>query len=310
MEQSHYKIFWRIGQEITPETFIQADNYICSQQNLIRRLIANQYYGLLPQPDAGNTSLLMEARISSNDILIDELKCLGITNAGYLIDFDNSLLGETYKDHLTIPDYGSGNYYVVLRVKPFEPSLIEPVENEEAPLARPEYEINVKELGRISDDELPVMKIKAGSYPEIDDDYIPPCMSITSSDKLMDGFRNIKDIITEINTQINLKKDQYKASIYHLHILTLELKIFPLTEPPVSLFRLIKKFVKTYIFFIPEIRVLTEPDFLSEYNHNDISIILKLLLQYLHEIHQIVSKIEIKEEIKVVVVEEDLTPKI
>ncbi|MDR0795085.1 MAG: hypothetical protein LBE79_03400, partial [Tannerella sp.] len=67
------KIFWRIGQEITPETFIQADNYICSQHNLIRRLIANNNYGLLPQIEPDTPSLTVKINLNNRDIYVENL---------------------------------------------------------------------------------------------------------------------------------------------------------------------------------------------------------------------------------------------
>jgi len=301
------KIFWRIGQEITPETFIQADNYICSQQSLIRRLISHKYYGLLPCIDANSSSLSIKVSLNNRDIYVEELMCYGITSAGYLIEFDNYMLASVKKKNLLIQNVNSNAFFLVLRIKPFEQSLIEPVENEETPFSHPEYELDIKESGQIEEDELSIMKFDTtDGFPKIDNDYIPPCMSIDSFVKLSDNFMIFKRVINEIWTQVDLKKDQFQKLFYPFRLLLFELDEFDLSEPPVSLIRLIKKIILTLSFFIPEIRQINEQDLNTEYDHNDISHYFKSLIKYLNEILFIVSKVE---EVKVVE-EEDFTPKI
>ena len=297
----HNKIFWRAGQEITPETFIQADDYICRQQNLIRRLIARQYYGLLPRNDGGS-SLSIIASLNNREVHVEELICTGITGAGYLIEIDNDVLASVRNKRLLVPESSSKDYYVVLRIHPFKQTLIEPVEDEATPLSHPLYEFDVKSLDNIEDGELSILKIDNGNQPpKLDADYIPPCMSINSCRKLPEIYGQIKQITSEIQARVNLKKEQFRELIYPLRMLYFELDEFPLSEPPVSLIYLIKKIIKTLIFFIPDIRHVKEPDLSAEYNHNDMADIFKSLVKYLHEIQLILST---EEEV------EDLTPQI
>ena len=306
MEREFKKIFWKIGQEITPETFIHADNYICSQQNLIRSLITYRYYGLLPQIDTGSKSLTVKASINNKEINIENLECKGVTSNGSLIEFENIMLLTMQKKRLSIPYTKAYSLYIVLKVNPFEQVLIEPVEDEEKPQAYATYELDIKELERIEDDELAILKIgNVDSSPGIVDDYVPPCMSVDSYDKLTDYYSTFKKLFEEIQSKINLKRALYHEAIYPLQLLQLDLNEFPLSEPPIALIRLMKKIIRTYTFFIPDIRHVEAVDFSTAYNHNDITEIFKSLLKYLHEVRMIVSKEE-----KIVVEEEDFTPKI
>jgi uncharacterized membrane protein YvbJ len=106
------KIFWKIGQEITPDTFIQADNYICSQQNLIRKLLAGKYYGLLPFEEAGAPSYTVKAKLNNTDLYIEQLACYGITEAGYFVQFEHDLI-TTLPRQLSIPHSNVNALYVV-----------------------------------------------------------------------------------------------------------------------------------------------------------------------------------------------------
>ena len=331
MKQKYNKICWRIGQEITPDTFIQADNYISSQHNLIRRLIAGKYYGLLPPPgETGAPSLTVRANVNNRDFYLENLSCFGTTEMGYLISFENYPIGVASSSSLgvasryaaspdppgvasryaplpaklSIPDSAASAFYVVLRINPYQQVLIEPVDNDEAPEAHAEYQLAIRELNQIAADELAIVKIDNSHYsPAIDNDYIPPCMSVNACSNLLEVFESFQTLFTEIQSIIEHKKDQFGKMMYPLILLHHELEGFSSGEPPIALVRLIKKFMATYRFFIPEVRKIAHPDALGEYCHDDVAIIFKSLLSSLHEVKMMVGKVEIVEE-------EDFTPKI
>ena len=301
MDQSFKKIFWRIGQEITPDTFIQADNYICSQHNLIRRLIAGKYFGLLPQTEADAPSLTVENILNNRDIYLKQLACYGTTSAGYLALFDDSLLDTLPKRQLSIPNTNAAAFYVVLRINPYEQVLIEPVDNTEAPEAHSAYELCIRSLDQISANELAIIKVdNSMQSPAIDDGYIPPCMAISSCSVLLDMFSTVKNLLTDIRSIIERRKDQFGKLMYPLTLLHYELNEFSLSEPPIALIRLIKKFMMTYHFFVADLRMIVMPDSIDEYNHNDVAIIFKSLLSCLQEVKLMIGKVEI-------VIEEDFT---
>ena len=313
MKQMINNVFWRIGLEITPDTFIQADNSICSQNNLIRRLIAGRYYGLLPYgeiSDGGNTgenghlTFTVKAHINNRELKVEQLACYGTTEAGYLIVFDNDRLEALFKKQLLLPNANVDAFYVVLRTNPFEQVLIEPVDNEEAPEGHSYYELCIRELDKISADELAIIKVdNKANAPVIDSDYIPPCMSVNSCLPLVNVFGTFRNLFAEIRSIIEHKKEQFGKLMYPLTLLHFELDEFSLSEPPMTLIRLIKKFIMTYQFFIPDIRKIVLNDSSGEYNHNDVAIIFRSLLSCLQEVKLIIGKVEM-------VIEEDFTPRI
>jgi len=305
MKREYKKIFWQTGQEITPETFIQADNYIYAQHNLIRKIINRRYYGLLPVNDETIPAFSVKAELRNKEIYFEKLICHGITKEGYLIEFNGEQPYSAMKDRLFIPDASSGTYYVVVRIKPFELTLIEPVENEETPFAQPVYEFDVKELSGIEENELPVLKIKANNrYAQIDQDYIPPCMSVLSHEKLLKYYRDIKQITTDILTFLKAKKAQFPGLIFPATILFFDLEQFSLSEPPYFLIQLLKKTVKTFGLFLSDFLSFDEAFLSAPYNHDDIAETLRLLATCLEEVRITVGKEEEQ------VIEEDFTPKI
>ena len=294
-----------IGQEITPETFIQSDNYMCSQHNLIRRLIADNSYGLVPCGDKAEvegTLFAIKPNIDNKDLYVERLVCIATTAAGYLIDIDSQLWNTIYQKHLSIPDSAAKNLYLVLRVNPFEQVLIEPVMNEEAPMAHPAFSLQVRELDRIGDDEMAILKIDNTGYTaKIDPDYIPPSMSMNACPKLLETYGLIKQLLSEVQFHTKNKGELSGATRYQLSMLYDDLQDFAMSNKPIDLIRLVRKIIRTYQFFVSNIRSIDFPDLLRSYNHNDMSITFKLLLSFLQNVIRIVSQ---------GVEEEDFTPKI
>jgi len=303
MDQTINKVFWKIGQEITPQTFIQADNYICNQYNLIRRLIADKSYGMLPQTETDTPSLSVKANLNNGNLYIEQLDCHGTTEAGYLALFKQNLLASLPKQQLSIHDSNAPAFYVVLRINPYEQVLIEPIDNAEAPEAHSAYELDIRALNEIAANELAILKINNNNHsPAIDLDYIPPCMSVNSCAGLREIFDSVKQLFIEIQAIMEAKIDQFEKILFPLALLQHDLEVFPLSNPPIALVRLIKKIMTTYQFFVPDIRKIRLPDVLGEYSQNDVAITFKSLLSYLNDVKLIVGNVEFEEE--------DFTPKI
>ena len=204
------KIFWRAGQEITPDTFIQADNHSCSQYNLIRRLIAGAYYGLLPQEATGALSYTVKANLNNRVLHMEQITCYGTTAAGYLIQFDHNRSTALPNLQLPLPPADADAFYVVLRVDPYVQVLIEPVENEEAPEAHSAYELDIKEISQIAADELAILKINnLDGTPVVDADYIPPCSSVYACAKMRSVFEAVKTLFAEIHSSLLQNQNRY-----------------------------------------------------------------------------------------------------
>jgi len=305
MKREYNKIFWRAGQEITPETFIQADNYICYQQNLIRKIMSRGFYGLLPIDDNEKQEFSVKAELDDLKIRIEQLCCRGITKDGFLIEIDDKLRPLPVKNSLSMPDCSSGKYYVVVRINPYKQVLIESVENEETPFSQPAYELDIKKLNQLIENELPILKIDFDcNFPQIDRNYIPPCTSILSHKKIFEYYLAYKQILNEILSLIRIKKEQYGQLIFPVSMHILDIEHFSLSESPNSLIQLIRKILKIFGFFIPNLQPGIEKYIIMPYNHNDTEGLFKSFYTCLDEILSLVGKEEEK------VIEEDFTPKI
>ena len=305
MKDEYKKIFWDTGLEITPDTFIQADHYLCAQHNLIRKLVNLHYYGLLPADDTDAPSLTVNATLNGPEIAIEQLYCNGVTKDGHLIQFTNDQLRALKKQRLTITGHTSG-CYVVLRVNSFKHTLVEPVENPETPFALPVYELDVKALANIAGNELPVLKIDNSQYGLIINwNYIPPCMAVRSYEKLMEQYRSLKQVATEIVSVMNGKKSQYQQVLYPVTLLLFDLEQFSLNTPPYYLVQLLKKTVMTIDFFVKSNEWRLTDVLNMPYLHDDISIILKSLLKSFQDIKLFIGKATVIKE-----KEEDFTPRI
>jgi hypothetical protein len=126
-------------------------------------------------------------------------------------------------------------------------------------------------------------------------------MAVNACTELLKVHEAAKKLFTEIRSILEHKRDQFGKLMYPLTLLHNELDEFSLDEPPISFIKLIKKFMVTYQFYIPDIRKIVRADSLATYCHNDVAIIFKSLLSCLDEIKLMVGKVE-------VVIEEDFTP--
>lgn len=303
MKREYQKIFWRVGQEVTPNTFTEADNYITAQQNLIRKIINRQYFGLIPVSEANKLSLSINAALRDMDVIVERLSCQAVTKDGYLIDFNNNQLAAVRQRRISLAALPAGSCYVVLRVKPFEQLLL-PVENEETPFALPVYELDVKDISHIERDELPVMKInKKTQQPFIDWNYIPPCMAVRSHERLIEHFRSLQKMLVEILKLIHIKKAQLGQLVYPVTTLLFDLEQFSPSEPPFYLIQLLKKIVKIIGLYLPEVQKYSEAVLKAPYNHYDITGVLHALMKCFQDIKSIIAKEEIIEV-------QDFTPKI
>jgi len=307
MKREYHKIFWRPGQEITPETFIQADNYMIAQQNLIRKLLNRQYYGLLPADEVTTPIFSVKASFRRSDVYIDQLTCFGLTRDGCLITLGGDDQLNTLSRRVSIAACSPGNiYYVVMRVRSFEQSLMEPVENEETPYSLPVYEFDVKELKRIEGDELPILKIDFSQQnPEIETNYIPPCMSISSCQALTEQYAQLKQAVADILTSMTKKQEQYRKVLAPVTFLLFDLEQLSPNEPPYYLIQLLKKTIKTIGFFVKEIQIDHAPVLTEAYIHEDIVGMLQALAKCFHDIQLFIGQ-----HMVVVEVEEDFTPRI
>lgn len=192
----YYSVNWVDGMKINKDHFIDAYNATVYHQYLLGKSMINPYnYGLLP--GTGNTpSLDISFEISSsNQIIIKVERCLAITSGGYIIDIDSKeselsvFTINISKEELPSDEDLSGQFYIVLKIDPYDRipfGEADPKENPPRhPYIIPGYEVAILPVEQMN-------KIGFGEYyqiigkiivkeniPSLDDTYIPPCSRVS-----------------------------------------------------------------------------------------------------------------------------------
>ncbi|MFV0538282.1 MAG: hypothetical protein ACK5M3_13080 [Dysgonomonas sp.] len=270
------RIYWKKGLDITPEIFIDADTHNLHRLNTIGNLATRQVYGIL------DTKFHIKAEIRDKYIYFDELVCLAVTPAGYIIDIDRSV----NFDRVPLQGLLGKEYYITLKTVPY---LMEDIP-EKTPYSRPGYYMELSSREQEIDDGITVLKIESHlnrSDWEIVSDYLPPLVSVRLHQTMVEKLEALKQKLNIIIEK--LKED--KQSLLQLRLLSLELNHLSSKKPAYEYIILFKK-----MFLVLE--VLLENKFeVSEllhlnrfidakYDHNDVASILNLGWICLEEMDQ------------------------
>lgn len=273
--KTNNKTNWKQGMEITPLTFIEADNYQQFHHEINRKLITQRSYGLLPK-----VKFDIKCDIIDSDLHILEIFCEAVTKNSELIQ-----LSEEHK--VTLPSLPSGTYYFAIKIG--EPSC---GEKSGVPYIQVKYDYEVKSLVELSNGVFfPIIKLNnENSYWE-QMEYIPPCFALSSNRLLLTKYDEIRKLINEIFDSIDKGKREFAPYLtYTLSLLILELNNFGNEEAPLGLIILLKKILKTLLLCGQDSEKIVEKFLQYEYEHDDILkmleqalIILKYFNDYFHE---------------------------
>jgi len=272
--ERHHKIRWRKGLEVTPETFIEADNYHIAERSLLGRYSAFRWYGIL----SGN-KFNINFKIDNQTLSIHTLECVAITREGYLINIQ----GDTpYANQLNL-DMNGTDFYVLLTVDPY--SFV-PVDDKGLYVC-PEYNLVLKRTEEAFENGIPVLKLyKEYQSFKMDEQYIPPSIALDSVPVLTQRYLVIRDTLNAIIEKLP------RGEIYiSAMLLKMEINNYSLQESPQELVLLMKKTCRIFQFYLKTAKRIDEltsvDDFINEvYNHNDTEKSLKMGLACLHDIHQ------------------------
>jgi hypothetical protein len=275
----HKRINWKDGLDITSETLIEADNYHIAQRSIAARLNTFRLYGILP-----DTTFEKNCRIDSNILFISELYCSAITKGGYIIDTDSNLLF----DEVNLKELEIGTYYVVLQINPFQPNN--------------QYRIEIQKFTQYEETGIPILKIYCNVKNkgwQIDHNYIPPSISLSTNAGLIDFYDNIKDEFA-----VTMKKLPIKDALFQMKLLEVELVNYSMQESPAELVLLLKKIVALFQLLLAKTKktnktlsTLIEEFMQISYVHSDIFPILQSGIDCLKEINRELDKPELVEEI-------------
>jgi hypothetical protein len=229
---SYYFVNWIDGMKINKDHFIAMENAMICQQISANRFFLNQYnFGIMPGIN-GELSLEFTSNIDVNYHLnINIYRCKAMTAGGTMIDIDLTSTGLA-EFKIGIDDFDlkssesvSGQYYIVLKVNPFNrmpAGDADPDENPPRhPYVLPEYGLFIVPVEQMNktgfgDSFLVIGKIMVtDNIPVLDKEYIPPCSRVSSDERLMlienriNGFFNkLEADITIITRKIHTKQQK------------------------------------------------------------------------------------------------------
>ena len=281
--EKHKRIYWDRGLDITPEIFIATDNYHLSQQSVIAQLYAFRSYGILP-----GGVFTIAPRINNDDIFIDELYCTAVTQNGYLIDIQNDVMFEK----MSLRELTNEEHFVVLRVNPFMPKIIEG----EEPYSRATYHLEIRDAQQNIEDGIPILKIyydREGCCWEIEENYVLPHVCLFTNETFGQKYCDIQDEVAAILEK--LSPDE--PACFQGKLLEIELKNYSLQEHPADLALLLKKTVAVFKMYLEkinkaeEILITSIEEFIqTPYNHNDTLPLLQTGIDCLREINQMLEE--------------------
>lgn len=200
----HFPVNWIDGMKINKNHFIaQDDAWKDALNDAISMNLSPMRYGVLPSSLAGEETFNVKISLDNqNTLRATVLRCHAVTQGGVRIDLpalSQSGQGETDGVPATSFQFsataGEAAYWVVLTVNPFErvpagsPDLSE--NPPRYPSALPTYKVQVvsdSQYKQYADNPyaLTIGKVSInGNDIRVEDDYIPPCISLSAHPDLM-----------------------------------------------------------------------------------------------------------------------------
>lgn len=200
--RKHNLVNWADGMLVAKEHQIQTENYfIDSICDSLAVQLTNYNYGLLPSQNINVPSSEFEiSEQATNRLEVKLRKCNAITPGGYRIAYNpeqaNFLMaGYTFSKNEEKNDAQAERWNIILVANPFHriPSGLPDVEENPPrhPDAIPEYQLFIMPSGQNNAEELGMYHLiigrirKIGGRYEVDDNFIPPCTSMSGHPDLL-----------------------------------------------------------------------------------------------------------------------------
>jgi len=219
---------WIDGMKINKDHFIALENHFTARINDQNYNDINSHnYGLLPPQGDQEKFLSISVNIDNQNYLKVKLdSCHAITPGGYRIGiFKNNTGREDFilknvETEYNLASTKDGELFLIISVDPFSRVPEGKADPNEYPLRLPyinhEYKLHLIPVEEFKDnsvnfDMLPVARISIkNNKPEVSEEYIPPCTTINSYEKLISFYEYIDKNIS------SLEKDTVKI-IYDIN---------------------------------------------------------------------------------------------
>ena len=246
--QKYFAVNWADGMKVNKEHFIASENFTIDSLRDVASLSLNHFnYGILPPLNESEGQQLRYeiSKSGSNQLKINVLQCEAVTPGGMRISITGEGLifytatrrggEEAASDSLSAQD-SNEYYYLILGVNLFSKVAFGQPDAEEVPIRQPfmlpsytmqlvPADFNVGQLGGY---HLVIGRIvvKGDDYSK-DNDFIPPCTVVSSSERLMRDRQTIITMMAELQkcaksiaNKINIQTQVSEVSV-NLKTLTL-----------------------------------------------------------------------------------------
>jgi len=228
-KQKYFPVNWVDGMKIGKHHFIAQDNaWQNSLQDVSSLLVSPIRYGILPSSVAGEENCNIRINIDNqNNIRVSVLQLQAVTQGGIRVSIPTLTgIDQQSKDGLPSSSFTFNNaerepvWWVVLLMNPYEKQPAGSPDMDENPPRLP-YVVPSFSIALVSDSQfkqydgnpyaLAIGKILAGNNEvRVDEDYIPPCFSISSHADLMSLYMELDKFLGTIE----LKSAQIVQTIY------------------------------------------------------------------------------------------------
>jgi len=217
--QKYLAVNWADGMKVNKEHFIDTENFFVDQVRDAASLgITRLNFGLLP-PLTGSGAQLSDyvvSKTTTNQLQITINYCQAITPGGVRIQ----IAQESLKEYIRLSDVleeeegqelearDTEYFYVIMVVNLFEKVMYGNPDPEEIPIrqpyTQPRYTVQVAHASSINTAELGAYHLvigrirKNGNEFYKDENFIPPCTTVMSSERLVKYYRDITQYLSDI----------------------------------------------------------------------------------------------------------------
>ena len=203
--KNYYRVNWIDGMKINKNRFIDSENaFVKYTQLSSSRGITSTNYGLLPYWTSENSLELSFSMDGQNTIVVSITNCNAITIGGHLIHItpeisaylknEGRLISTDYKIKDTVEDH-----FIVLSVNPYARIPVGDADPQEEPprhpFVLPEYTLSIVPKNEVNEKGFGQYHLTIGriifenNIPKLDNDFVPPCTSIQSNERLIRAYQ-------------------------------------------------------------------------------------------------------------------------
>ena len=258
------RVFWKRGMRLTDEVLRMSDSYHAEFAGRAFLLATAGRFGLLPSTRHFRVSL----DFNKNVLQVTSLDCLGLTRGGQLVDISfDSHFSQPGDTHVVLPSSGDDQALLLLVRSTGEwrdagDGSCEPV-----------WQFSlITENTPVRDDALPLARIVKDPEWRSDDQFVPPCLFLTSHDRYMELCNDFRSFLDRLEMLVPAKLvtdsgDARKIFLPEVRRLRIVMDKEAELMAPMSLFARVQECVSAFhcACTLDECLTLSEADKYEEY---------------------------------------------